>query len=362
MTALRGTLPATRIRSLAMPAAVAALIATIAGILLLLAVASGSPAPPEPTVAEGSGDLAMYARLVERLRAGEEYYAAAHAELLAGDFGTRSVFNWRTPAYFSLLALAPSLMWAQAGLALLALAAAAAALLLFRRTGGDTFALLLAPFLLLGLTSVIVPTAVLLPEVAAGLLILLSVAAYGLGRSGVGLTAGAAALAVRELAAPYALICAWLAWREGRRREVVAWLAVFVAYAAYFGWHASQVAGALEPADRAYPDGWLQWGGLDFILATAAFNGTWGVLPFWATAIALPLSLLGLAAWLGPGGTRAGLAVAAYLLLFSAFGKPFNYYWGAMYTPLLALGMPWAIAAIRDLGERVRPAANLQGE
>jgi hypothetical protein len=30
-------------------------------------------------------------------------------------------------------------------------------------------------------------------------------------------------------------------------------------------------------------------------------------------------------------------------------GKPFNNYWGAMYTPLLMLGLPWAMVALRDL-------------
>lgn len=353
---IRGWLPRTRLAGIGRRGALGILAATAAVAVVLMLVALFAPASPTGAGAADAdgGDIAMYARLVERLHAGEPYYDAARAELLAGNYGTRSVLNWRTPAYFGFLGLLPSLVWAQVTLAVLGLGAAALSFVLFRREGGLPFALLLVPFLVLGLASVMVPPAVLLPEVPAGMLILLSAAAFALGRPGVGVAAGGAALFIRELAAPYALISAWLAWRDGRRREVVAWLVIFAAYAAYFGWHAMMVAGALGPEHRAYPDGWLQWGGPAFALATAAFNGAWTVMPLWVTALMLPVALLGLAAWRGAGSQRVAATVVTYLLLFAAFGKPFNYYWGAIYTPLLALGLPWAIAAGRDLRDGLR--------
>src|SRR5690349_5880985 len=70
----------------------------VAPVLLRAPVA----ATEAPVVAEG--DLISYGRIVERMRGGEGYYPAAHAVLVADDYGTRSVFNWRTPAWPVVLA------------------------------------------------------------------------------------------------------------------------------------------------------------------------------------------------------------------------------------------------------------------
>ena len=68
----------------------------------------------------------------------------------------------------------------------------------------------------------------------------------------------------------------------------------------------------------------------------------------------LPLGLLGLWAW--PKGTLALATVVVFVVLFAAVGKPFNYYWGALYTPVLMLGLGWVVAAMLD-GLRGHPAA-----
>jgi uncharacterized membrane protein YbhN (UPF0104 family) len=48
--------------------------------------------------------------------------------------------------------------------------------------------------------------------------------------------------------------------------------------------------------------------------------------------------------------------VALYLLAFLCVGKPFNNYWGAVYTPLMAFGLAAVPAALADLtGSRSRP-------
>lgn len=85
------------------------------------------------------------------------------------------------------------------------------------------------------------------------------------------------------------------------------------------------------------------------MLATAQGNGIFFVLPLWVTALVLPVGLLGLVAWPGPAGRRAALAVGSYLAFFFALGKPFNIYWGPLYTPFLAVGLAWAPAALADL-------------
>jgi hypothetical protein len=130
---------------------------------------------------------------------------------------------------------------------------------------------------------------------------------------------------------------------------VAAWGVGLAVFAAYYAWHYVTAMSLIGPADRAYPDGWLQWGGLAFDLGTASFNGAFLLLPFWATAIYLPLAILGLLAWPAKASVRVLATVLGYLVLFSIFGKPVNTYWGSLYTPLLAFGVPWAPFALRDL-------------
>jgi hypothetical protein len=346
-------LPQTRFSGLRRPQALASLLLTLVAILVLLGVGTAHHAPASAPTAS-MGDMAMYGRIVERMQGGEGYYPAAHAELVAGDYGTRSVFNWRLPTLFFLVSRLPSVLWAQIGLGIAAIGAALLAFRLMDETAGRATALLLVVILTLSLAACAAPGAVLFAEVPAGVLILLSALAYGLGRPGWGLLAAVAALFLRELAAPYILVSIWLAWRQGRRRELVAWALALAAYGAYFLWHAGMVQAQLGPADVAYPEGWVQWGGLGFMLSTAAFNGLLVAQPIWVTAIVLPLSLVGLAGWRGPMASRIGLTVGAYLLLFLVIGKPFNTYWGALYTPLLMFGLAQFPAAARDLVAGIR--------
>jgi hypothetical protein len=91
----------------------------------------------------------------------------------------------------------------------------------------------------------------------------------------------------------------------------------------------------------------LQFGGLGFDLGTATFNGLFLLLPVWVTALYLPLALLGLVG--GKSSGRMGATVLSFLVLFACVGKPDNLYWGSLYTPLLALGLPWVWPAVRDL-------------
>ncbi len=49
-------------------------------------------------------DLQLYAAEVEQLRVGGNYYDIAARELTTRGFPTKSVFNWRTPLPFTLIA------------------------------------------------------------------------------------------------------------------------------------------------------------------------------------------------------------------------------------------------------------------
>jgi len=320
--------------------AVLALVAVTMALLLAL-VFSRAPTVAVPEGSVSAGDAVSYARIIERMRGGEGYYPAAHEVLVADGYGTRSVFNWRTPAWPTILAALPP----GGGQVLLDGLALGGLLLTFRmlRSAGTAVAAVSALAVALSFGAVMAPEAVVFSEVAAGVLILVSVAAYGNGWRWLGLVAAIAALFLRELTLPYVLVCVVLAIRGYRWQKFVAWGVGLVAYAAYFAWHWSMVLGQLGPMDRAYGEGWVAFGGLDFVLATAGFNGLWALGPDWLPAVLLPLGLLGLWAW--PKG-RGLATVGVYLVAFLVVGKPFNAYWGAVYTPVLMLGLGWVWPAV----------------
>jgi hypothetical protein len=238
-----------------------------------------------------------------------------------------------------------------------ALAALFAAARFVAASADRTTAMLVIPALIVSLLSCTAPSAAFFTEIVAGILILASVSAYGLKQPVAGFLLALLALFIRELAAPYVVVCLALAWRERRFVELAAWAVALAAFAAFFAWHAAMVQAMLGAGDLSYPDGWLQFGGVGFVLATAKFNGALLAAPLWVTAILLPLCLLGLVAWRGAGSPRVGMTVALYLAAFAIVGKPFNTYWGALYTPLMMIGLAFVPAAIRDLVASLRSEA-----
>jgi hypothetical protein len=347
-TSLFAELPATPFANLQRRSAVAIAIATLSAIVVLLTVALNETAV-SPAPADDEGDLALYGGIVSAMRLGVPYYEAAHAALLAGGYGTTSVFNWRLPTLAFLQSMAPyQAMWTATSGAL-----AVGALLLMvaamARTAGTATATLATVTLTAGLVAFATPAGAQFSEIFAGMLILASAGAYGLRWRALAVLLALAALFVRELSGIYVLVCIYLAWREGERKELAAWAGGLLCFAVFFVWHYMKVKAQLGPTDIAYPDGWVQFGGLQFVLATASFNGILTALPRWVSAIVLPLALLGLVAG-GRTTQRAMIAVFFYISCFAIAGKPFNAYWGALYTPLLMVGAAFAPAAIRDLG------------
>ena len=96
--------------------------------------------------------------------------------------------------------------------------------------------------------------------------------------------------------------------------------------------HWSIVTSLLTEKDLALEGGWIVFGGWRFVLDTAKMQPLLLIAPPWVTAIILPLALFGLAGWRGPLGSRVAATVGIYILAFSFVGRPFNRYWGLMYT------------------------------
>lgn len=295
-----------------------------------------------------SSDMALYQKTVRRIHNGENYYSALGGVLRAAHRPTRSVLNWRTPLHLTLIGLLPGLAWSRVILAVLGLLALLSAFVIMTQAG---FALLAVAQVLLMLGTLLVcftPEGIFFAEVWAGALIAASVGAYAMGSRRTGIVFALLALFFRELALPYVLVCGLLAWKEKKLREVLAFAVGILAYAAYFAAHLMKVNSLLTPADLPNPAGWLQFGGIAFLLR-ASCVGWLMILPPWITAIYLPVSVLGLAGWTHRIALRVALTVGAYLAAFSIVGHFVNLYWGALYTPLLSFGAVIGAVSVYEL-------------
>lgn len=338
-----------------MPQRIALTIVLVAFISALWLVVLAETAPITSSVVHKYTDPDTYLDILALMHSGVGYYEAAHEILLAHGYGLRSVFNWRTPAWMELLSLLPSIVWAQKLLAILTSATLLLAYRMIRAQGNIALAIPAIIGIFFSIVLLARDRGIVMSEVATGALILLSVVNYGNGQWLVGLLAALAALFIRELAAPYILICVAFAAYRANARELVGWALGLSAYFAYFSWHWIEVMQQIAPTDRADPNGWIRFGGIRFVLETAHFNGLFNLTPLWITAALLPAALLGLFAW--RDGLRAAVTVTTYLCIFAVVGKPFNDYWGALYTPLLMLGLPWSIPAVYDALAPRRPSA-----
>lgn len=297
-------------------------------------------------VADGSGDVALYNRIIEHVRGGESYYTAAIRELRNGNYPVRPFVAVRPPAHAMAMAALPDETMRRlllTGLAIITLAAWA-----WHWRGRDiapahyAFALII---LATGVGPAFVPNAYPLHEVWAGLLIALSLAVRRPDAWLASVLVGTGAALLRELAAPYLLAMAVVALAEGHRKEAAAWFAGIAVFAAVLAVHAFKVGALVTAADPVSPS-WLQIGGWHFVLQTAQWNLLLQIAPNWLGAILVPLALLGLTASRGPLGRRLALIVAGYIAAFVFVGRDNNSYWGLIIAPLWPLGLLTAWPAL----------------
>jgi hypothetical protein len=281
----------------------------------------------------------LHLATIERLRNGESYYDAVGKELRDRHYPATRIFNWRTPVHPIVVAWL-SVPVARGLLGALALAALVLTPLALREE--SKLVILLGTTAQLGAVgSGFIPLSVGVAEVWAGALIALSLIAYYRRRWIPAAVLGVCAVFVRELAAPYALVCGLIALHARRRGESWIWLAGGLAYAGYFWMHATNVWAHQLAGDLAQGADWLQWNGLTFTLTTTKVNGVLARGAHAATAIYVAIGLAAIVAPRTP--PQVALPVLAYCLLFAFAGQPFNYYWGYVTAPL------WAFAAAHGL-------------
>lgn len=310
------------------------------------------------TAAQGGGDLALYARIHARMAAGEGYYTAALGEHRVSGYPTRPFVTIRLP----------TLAWMQAavgadGVRWLALAVVACAIAaLFWRAepfGSVEERIIAAALLAAGGGAAMSPVAGYDHDFIAGVLLTLVLLAYRPQRWWPALFAAAAALAVRELAAPFVLLWPAFALADRRWREAVAVAGLLAAFALGLSLHAAAVDAARLPGDLA-SQGWSAMAGYGVPLAgLLELTGLRHLPPM----LAAPIAVLPLLGWAGLGG-RAGLFAtlwfAGLATMMALFARPANYYWVELALPAYALGLAFAPRAIRDLIARARVRSSMQ--
>jgi len=325
----------------------------LAAITLALAW-SALPAAPvvstdeRPTAGDApSGDYALHARIADKVAAGGDYYAAALAEHRAQDYPTRLFLAVRLPT------LAVVNAWLGRGpTGLVVVALLLANVLAWPRAlagaASSPERLVATVLTFLAGFAAFEPRGALSHELVAGLLLSLSLALYRPGFATPALLALAAALAVRELALPFAL--AWLAFAllDKRWHEASALAAILALFAGGLALHAFTIEQLLIPADRA-SQGWGGMEGPRLALDGIARFTALLLLPAW---LAGPLVLLPLVGWIGLGGRLgpfAALWFGGFALLVAILAGPDNLDWMLMVLPAWFAGLAFAPRALADL-------------
>jgi len=316
----------------------------------------GHASAPAPTLAapaatgRAKGDMALYARIHARVAAGEGYYAAALAEQRAGNYPTRPFVAVRLPTLAMVqAAVGPDgVRWLA-----MALVAAAIAALWWRdvplASVGER--LIASALLAAGGGAAFSPVAGYDHDFIAGVLLTLALLAWRPARWWPALIAAAAALAVRELAAPFVLLWLAVALADRRWRQAAAVTAVLALFLAGVILHGQAVAAARLPGDLA-SQGWQAMAG--YALPLSALGKLTG-LRFLPPALAAPLAILPLAGWAGLGG-RLGLFASLWFVglatMMALFARPANDYWVELALPAYAIGLAFAPRAVGELLQR----------
>jgi hypothetical protein len=312
-----------------------------------------------PVSADEVGDLALYRRVTLRMIDGASYYPTAAEEHRKADYPLRPFITVRMPT-LALIGSGLGLAVSRAVLIALVLLAAWAWWARLQHITNDkslqpvicilTIAIGLATF-------VVAPNMVVSHEAWAALLMALSWALWG----GFGDPSGqtvrtwlpsvllaTAAVLIRETALPIILLMgAFAVWRR-HWLEVAGWASAVLVFAVALTLHASNVASVVSAADVASP-GWANFAGWPFFVL--AMHGATGlrIIPEWSAAIAVSLTMLGWASWRSDTGAFGFLLFAGYALIFMALGRPDNWYWGLLISPVFLLGLLFAPQAIADL-------------
>lgn len=299
-------------------------------------------------VAAKEDDRVLYENIVERVDEG--YYAAAADELRKGGYPLKPPPAFRPPSLAIFLGFLPNTLSRLGVLIVLCVGAVFAWMrMLEDAPAWERISLIL--LLMCGLANVGGPNSVYLHEAWSVCFIALSLAYYR--NLAWCLIFALIAVMIRETAILFPISMGIIALIE-RDFKRAAWLILLgLTCAAFWFAHAVAATTILLPSDPASP-GWIAMGGVPMVLAASKWNlltsqleGVWLALAF--SVFALSLATV----------KRVELRIAAlYVALFSFallwFGRPDNDYWGIMFSPFIALGLPSFFKFASNLRPKLR--------
>lgn len=299
-------------------------------------------------------DLALYDRVIARIRGGENYYDFIVAEHRLSHY----------PVKPGLAVRLPTLAYLDAWLGLPGQFAAAIVLLIavllawWRRLGEEPGALrrrvLAIALLALGASLGLNRDFFVLHELWAGMLLALSFGLHRPGSEGSGgkwgwsLAVAAVALAIRELSLPFVLLMAAMAFWRGNQREGLAWSALAGVFFAVLAVHLHVIAGQALPSDPMSPS-WLELRGLSGWVSNVALSSNVRSLPHWLAGPLVMLMVFGWTSWRSGAGSFATLLYLGYGLAFMIAGRGDNYYWGFMVAPAMFIGLAFVPTGLTSL-------------
>lgn len=345
------------------PRAAAACQLAVGAVLLVWGLVRGSIVPRDFIVvdADAPTDRKLYESIVAAMQGsgGRDpvgYYEAVAQQQHAIGAPTSPVFTVREPTLAWLVA---AIGESAAGvlLGVVALVALVLAAQLLDSVTDTRWAWYPATLLSgLGILWLALPGRLWFHEVWAGLLLLVALALLRSRWWCSALPVALLAVIVREMAIVLPVACILVALWRRRLRETVAWGGVLVLSVGFFAWHAWQVHEQVPP--HATGPGWTGLEGWPFVV-----NATWFSSPLWLApvAVAAVLTVLAGLGWTGRLGRTLPEGAVMLLLVAVAValgGRPDNLYWGALWVPVLALGL---VPGVRRLGDlllvvRGRPA------
>lgn len=299
---------------------------------------------PPPLPSPRDGDVALFRAVVDRVRSGAHYYEAMNIELRRLGYPTASVFNWRPPATFILLAQF------EAAVHVLMVLLGATAIGFTAFTFRNSPPLLTISSVLLSAGAALLPTipsdGLFLPETWAGTFLLLSVLTQFAGFTRVSVVCAITAACARELALPYVFASLGLA-AYGKRHEEVRWYIIgLVVFAIYYGSHVYTASSYIRMGDLAHKSSWIAFGGWAFVVRTVGMGGWFLLLPLWTAAVG---AVVVLAALWAPATGHLKMVVITYMLGFCIVGQPFNNYWGLMTGPTWGLAIAYGLRGLHRL-------------
>lgn len=311
-------------------------------------------------------DLALYDRVTERLRRGEDYYEAVAIEHRASRYPLRPGFAVRLPTLATIQAkLLPPANPSDGGKvqALLALVLIAAILIVWWRRlgeepGAERVRLWATVLVFLGAQILSIGYFFVLHELWSGGLLALAMGLYRpeKGKWTGAWIAAAAALALREHALPFVLLLGAFALWHWRWKEAAAWAFLVALFVAAMAVHLNTVAGLVRPGDPVGPS-WLTLRGLSGWMSMVVLSSNLRLIPAMLAGPLMVLMVFGWAGWRRPIATFATLLFLGYGLAFMIGGRGDNWYWGMMIAPMMWLGLAFVPMALKGLASAAFPSA-----